>query len=301
MAEEKRDSVISRVLEEAQQGPATRHLLYEAIEEHLRMPVLSYFTSFGYRVMIDDVDANMIESALQSMDLSKGVALLISSPGGSGEAAERIINSLRSYSKTNEFLAIVPGKAKSAATLICLGASKIIMGPASELGPVDPQIPIWDESDLRWDVSAYHVTQTYNSLFNDAKKAKDENLQPYLQQLGRYHASIVSHLESAIALSEDISIKALQVGMMKGKTDNEIRDSMKLFLSPEGTKVHGRPIFRDAADEAGLNVDAVDHKSEFWLKLYELYIRLNQLTEGPIAKAIETTSSFYYLNPPKQS
>ncbi|GAH14065.1 unnamed protein product, partial [marine sediment metagenome] len=44
------------------------------------------------------------------MDLSKGLALIINSPGGSGLAAERIINVCRSYSGTEEFWAIVPNK-----------------------------------------------------------------------------------------------------------------------------------------------------------------------------------------------
>ena len=60
---------------------------------------------------------------------------MINSPGGSGLAAERMINVLRSYSGIGEYWAIVPAKAKSAATMVCLGASKILMGPASELGP----------------------------------------------------------------------------------------------------------------------------------------------------------------------
>ena len=78
---------------------------------------------------------------LRSLDLAAGLAVMINSPGGSGLAAERIINVLRSYSGTGEYWAIDPAKAKSAATMVCLGASKIVMGSVSELGPVDPQYP----------------------------------------------------------------------------------------------------------------------------------------------------------------
>lgn len=78
------------------------------------------------------------------MDLSKGLIIMINSPGGDGLAAERIINVCRSYSGTGEYQVIVPGKAKSAATMVCFGASAIYMSPTSELGPVDPQIVIVD-------------------------------------------------------------------------------------------------------------------------------------------------------------
>jgi hypothetical protein len=40
----------------------------------------------------------------------------------------------------HQFEVIVPHMAKSAATLICFGASCIHMGPTAELGPVDPQV-----------------------------------------------------------------------------------------------------------------------------------------------------------------
>jgi hypothetical protein len=40
----------------------------------------------------------------------------------------------------DRFIVAVPRKAKSAATLICLGAQEIHMGLMSELGPIDPQI-----------------------------------------------------------------------------------------------------------------------------------------------------------------
>lgn len=42
---------------------------------------------------------------------------------------------------------IVPDQAKSAATLLALGAHQILMGPTSDLGPVDPQFQL-GENDL---------------------------------------------------------------------------------------------------------------------------------------------------------
>lgn len=113
--------------------------LYRRIERLLGRPIVAYYTSSIYPVMMTDDDADVLESALQSIDVSKGVALLLSSRGGDGLAAERMINMCRNYSETGEYWVIVPGKAKSAATMLSLGASEIIMSPNSELGPIDPQ------------------------------------------------------------------------------------------------------------------------------------------------------------------
>lgn len=287
------DPVVKRVMSEISQGPETRRHLFEKIEDLLNKPVIAFFTSFNHNVVIDDADADMIDGMLQPLDLSKGLAVIISSPGGSGEAAERIINILRSYSGTGEFIAIVPGKAKSAATMICLGASKILMCSASELGPVDPQIRIADEKG-QWYVSAFHIVDTYDTLFSEATKTKG-NLQPFLQQLGNYNASIIAHLRSAIELSKDISVKALQSGMMSGKDEIQIEESIKLFLTPDNTKTHGRPIFKDAAREIGLSIEDIDHKSELWKNIYELYLRLKYYSDGPVCKIIESKEANFFV------
>lgn len=129
--------IYQQILEEKSQSLSTRRHLYQKIGNILDIPIITYFTSFSYPVMIDDHDADMLEGLLQKIDVSKGFALVINSPGGNGLAAERIINLCRSYSGTGDYWTIIPGKAKSAATMICLGSSKIIMSKTSELGPID--------------------------------------------------------------------------------------------------------------------------------------------------------------------
>jgi len=74
--------VIGQVLTEAGQKHATRRQLYVKLERQLGRPVVAYFTSFRFPVMIESSDADMLEGILQETDLSKGLAVLISSPGG---------------------------------------------------------------------------------------------------------------------------------------------------------------------------------------------------------------------------
>jgi hypothetical protein len=62
---------------------------------------------------------------------------VVNSPGGSIEPAYLISKCCREYSE--KFSVCIPRKAKSAATLISLGAHEIHMGVVSELGPIDPQ------------------------------------------------------------------------------------------------------------------------------------------------------------------
>src|SRR5208283_4940283 len=127
-----------QISDERGQGLSTRKDLYLDLEKILGVPVISFFTSFVYPIMIEDTDAEMLEGLLQICEnLNNGFALLISSPGGDGLAAERIVNVCRTYSGKNGYIALVPAKAKSAATMVCFGASKLFMGDTSELGAID--------------------------------------------------------------------------------------------------------------------------------------------------------------------
>lgn len=66
------------------------------------------------------------------------IDFIINSPGGSPDDAYRIIRMLRDNYKTVNV--IVPFWAKSAATLLSLGASTIVMDQFGEFGPLDMQI-----------------------------------------------------------------------------------------------------------------------------------------------------------------
>lgn len=68
------------------------------------------------------------------------IDFIINSPGGQPADAYRIIRTLRNNFKTVNV--IIPFWAKSAATLLSLGANEIIMGEFGEFGPLDIQIAV---------------------------------------------------------------------------------------------------------------------------------------------------------------
>lgn len=292
-------TVFQNVWDETQQNPPTRQKLFRRIEQIIKRPVITQFTSFIYPVSIGDDDTQMILAAAQKLDMSNGVALVINTPGGDGLAAERIVNTLRSLSKTKEYWTIVVGKAKSAGTMICLGASKIMMADSSELGPVDPQI-IRREDGNRKQFSVYNYIKSYETLFDKAVKSKG-NMQPYLQQLARYDEREIQEFRTAQQLSTDITVRALSTGgMMAGKSNAEVSKKIEVFLDPAaGTQVHGRPIYYDQAERCGLSMEKIDMKSELWALLYELYIRTDQLVSSRCAKCIETKEHSFSMSVPR--
>lgn len=90
---------------------------------------------------IDSFEADRIFTALVDTNAKKDkdVMLLLLSSGGSIEPAYQVSTLCKSYS-LSRFVSIVPRRAKSAATLIAIGADEIHMGALSQLGPIDPQV-----------------------------------------------------------------------------------------------------------------------------------------------------------------
>jgi hypothetical protein len=121
--------------------------LKRIVKEDIESIMSSYnLDSYKLVILFDEHDsigkyhASSIYSAVSSLrENPKDVMLIISSSGGSIEPAYLISKTLKRVKK-NKFTAVVPRRAKSAATLICLGADEIHMGMMSELGPIDPQI-----------------------------------------------------------------------------------------------------------------------------------------------------------------
>ncbi|WP_346320780.1 hypothetical protein [Chitinophaga sp. YIM B06452] len=99
------------------------------------------------------------------------IDVVVHSPGGLPDDAYRIIRTLRSNFKTVNI--VVPFWAKSAATLMALGGSTIILDEAGELGPLDVQLgkaredgPEFDrESALNDEYSLKRIEQRYREVY----------------------------------------------------------------------------------------------------------------------------------------
>jgi hypothetical protein len=290
--------VVSRLLSEIEQSHPTRRVLIEDLEKKLQRSILTYFTSMLHPVIIEDIDNDMIEGMLQTLDPNKGITMILNSPGGSSLAAERIINTCRTYSH-GDFDVIVPRMAKSAATMICMGANKILMPKTAELGPVDPQVVIITREGSRELRGAHYLIESYEQLFNSAVTTTG-NIQPYLQQLDRYDSRDIREYKKMIELGEDIAVRSLYGSMMKTLSVDEIRNKIQRFLNPSETKSHGRPIYLQEAKESGLNVEEIKIDNDTWPVLWELYLRSNHLVNSPkVCKLCETVAESFVVPAPK--
>jgi hypothetical protein len=93
----------------------------------------------GLSISLNMTDYQMIHELLRQIDQPK-LDLYLETPGGSGEAAEEIVNFLHDKFETVNFL--IAGEAKSAGTLMAMSADEIYMTDSGSLGPIDAQVRI---------------------------------------------------------------------------------------------------------------------------------------------------------------
>jgi len=281
----------SRLSQEVNQSWDLRKVLIEKIEGRLKAKVIVYFTALSEEeAMISDIDAEMIENILSAEHSGGKVALVLNSMGGSGLAAERIVNVCRAYSN-GQFEVIVPHSAKSAATMICFGASRIQMSCTAELGPVDPQVKYINDMGKKLWISAAEYVRSYENLMNSATSGKAKRLETLIQQLSRYDARHIEQLKSAQVLSESISVKSLKSGMMSRLSEDKIREKIEPFLIQAQTISHGRMISMNEAKKCGLKVQEIKLQSVLWHQLWELYVRASWVVLTRSLKILESNST----------
>ncbi|HEX9913639.1 MAG TPA: hypothetical protein VGB32_01870 [Candidatus Bathyarchaeia archaeon] len=214
-------------------------------------------------------DIPLFEDLLRSVDSEDGV-LMINSPGGSGEAAEKILLMCRKrFNKS--FRVIVPDFAKSAATMIALGSDKIMMGYLSELGPIDPQFmtgPIGPGIPARSLIDGLEIIR-------EKVKAGDP-IQLYYPMLSQIRPELIARAQSAIDESKEFAEKWLKQYQLKNNPRHA--EIVAKWLSISDTekkyKSHGKVLnFDECSNELKLNVECLNPDSELWNRVWELYSR----------------------------
>lgn len=90
------------------------------------------------RASVNDWDVPALASAMKGMG-TRDLFFIVHSPGGDPNAAAQFMEYLHRKYSGKKITAIVPHKAMSAATMMCMGCDEIIMSKLASLGPIDPQ------------------------------------------------------------------------------------------------------------------------------------------------------------------
>ena len=256
-----------------------RRRLIRQIEAHTQRVLLCYVSEDP---PIEQEDVLYLNALLQRVEPGASVTLLLNSPGGDVDAAERLQHMLRESAsppgleQPGDVEIVVPNRAKSAATIMVLGADRVTMSDASELGPIDPQVEIQNGyySVAAWLTAYDHAERRCQEHpENPAFAAVFQSFNPVIVEMLRFAESRAQNLAEDLAKRAD--------GWNYTKVATHLMDT-KIFPS------HGQMIDWQAAQDIGLkNVRYMARTDPLWDMYWKLYLALRSVA-GDQKKAFES-------------
>lgn len=232
-------------------------------------PVITYWNSNKGSICQNDVTG--LYALVRNLGNVERLTLFVKSDGGSGQASLRMVNLLRRYVKHLTVLA--PLECQSAATMLALGADRILMGPLAHLSAVD--------TSLTHDLSPIDRDNDRVSVSNDellrvirlwTEQAKDSTTNPYESLFPYVHPLVIGAVDRSSALSTRICEEILSYHMDDKDRAREISNNLN-----SGYPSHNYPITLREARRIGLNVEAMDDGVNALLfELNEIYSEMGE-------------------------
>ena len=249
--------------------------------------VIAYYSGWMSKgnaedVSINDKDINAFMDTVHKLDKSKGLDLILHTPGGDIAATEQIINYLHSIFD-NDIRAIIPQMAMSAGSLISVSCKEIIMGKQSCLGPFDPQMG---------GVACQSVIKEFEDAKEDIKN-NPQSLGLWQVIVSKYHPTFLLACKQAVLLTNELTDKVLE----RTISNDDVREKIKgLFNDNSVSKLHSRHYSKEKVKKVGLNV--IDLESD--QKLQDLVLSLHHsyiitLEHSLITKIVENQIGSTYI------
>lgn len=231
-----------------------------ALSELTGRNVIAYYSGWLQRppniqgVTIGDDDKNALMAVVHGLDRTKGLDLILHTPGGDIAATESIVDYLRSMFGT-DIRAIIPQIAMSAGTMISCACQSIVMGKQSNIGPIDPQYG---------GVPAHAVVQEFAQAVAEVQQ-NPASLPLWQVIIGKYHPTFLGECQKSMIWSQEIVAKWLATGMLQGEADCEAKAAriVAQLSDHQETRTHSRHIHVDDAIAMGLKVERLESDNQF--------------------------------------
>ena len=198
-----------------------------------------------WEFQINDADKNGLMATIYEMDRTRGLDLVLHTPGGDMAATEFLVDYLRQMFGTN-IRAIIPQIAMSGGTMIALACKEIIMGKHSNLGPIDPQFG---------GVPAHAAKEEFERAVREVQTAPATA--PIWQIiLSKYGPSQITESIKVINWADQMVRQWLETGVFAGDPDKTGKaDRVVQELGDHAlTKSHARHISPAQARSFGLSI-----------------------------------------------
>jgi ATP-dependent protease ClpP protease subunit len=242
---------------------------------------------------VNDNDKNGLMATIHQMDRSRGLDLILHTPGGDTAATESIVDYLRQMFGTN-IRAIVPQLAMSAGTMIALSCKEIVMGKHSNLGPIDPQIN---------GLPAHGIIEEFKRAQTEIGSAQNQQEQfarmaTWQPIIAKYTPALIGECGNAIQWSSAIVTEWLETGMFVGEPNatEKANRIVSELSSHEQTKTHARHIHVERLQELGVKVIPLEENQELQDAVVTVHHTcMNTLQQTPAVKIIENQNAISFI------
>jgi hypothetical protein len=241
------------------------------IEEKLGEPFITYWNSPDGSVC--STDTSGLFGILRSRGKLRRLSLFIKSDGGSVEASLRLVHLLRQV--VGRLTALVPLECASAATMLALGADRILMGPLAQLSAIDTSLT-HDLSPIDRDNNRVRVSQDelHRVVRLWRQQASKGNANPYQSLFAHVHPLVIGAVDRSSALSTKLCAEILSYHLKDKKKAQRISNTLNSQYPS-----HGYPITLREARRIGLKAEPLSEDvNESLFELNEIYAEMGQRT-----------------------
>lgn len=250
-----------------------------ALHAHTGRNIISYYSGWLSKggvslIDINDEDKNGFMTTIHKLDRSRGLDLILHTPGGGIAATQSIVNYLQKMFG-RDIRAFIPQIAMSAGTIMACCCKEIWMGKQSNLGPIDPQLR---------GIPAHGVVQEFKRAMREVKKDASR-IVIWQQIIGQYRPTFLGQCENALKWSNDFVEQQLIDGMFQGLPDRKrkARIVTRALSNYPRNKSHDRHFDLDECEKMGLIVKHLESDStlqDLVLTVHHCYMNLMMNTHA---------------------
>lgn len=255
-----------------------RRSIIRELQERTGRTLLCYVSERA--AAIDEEDVRYLQEILGGLQHGTSIDLLLHSDGGYPSTSEKmirmlwdIVDSKNASKPSGKLHVIVPDRAKSAATLLALGANKIIMSSTSELGPIDPQVPKFDEyGNCEW-ISVFDYLDAYDRAVNGLRTSPED---PVARAVFERFDPVDQHRYN----QERDYVRMTAEDFLKRQPNVNYTYASGQLMNPARFPSHSQVIdWEMAQKDIGLNVEFMDSEHALWQMYWKLYCYLRRAIE----------------------
>lgn len=267
---------------------AKRQEFLTKISKKTNRNVITYYSAWLTKpgianLDIVDGDKNAFMQAIYQMDKTKGLDLILHTPGGDIAAAESIVDYLHLVFG-DDIRAIIPQMAMSAGTMIALSCPTIIMGKESSLGPVDPQFH---------GLSCQEAVDEFEQAVSEVT-TNPASLGLWQLRISKYTPTFLVSCKNALDWSKSYTKNWLARNY--NLDDVAAMEMSKPFVEHSETKSHSRHISLEQCKNIGLNIVDLENNGDLQNLILSLHHAYMIFFDKSVAfKAVENQLGARYL------